>query len=973
MSTMRGLRNFIVEIRGARNADGETDIIKKELAKIRGVFNKKSDSYSRRKYVLKLMYMYILGHDFSFGVLEAVELMASKDKNEKIVGYLFLSAVLREDSEFLTLVCQTLMSDISGSSLFAPSLALNFVANIASPSIAEVVAPKIVELLSAERGSVHTVVRKKAALCMLTLVRRAPEAVSFDTLPSTLIDLIDTRNVGFLTCLMSLLQEAVTRDPLAYIPAVPKIVHLMAKISLNREVAQDHFYCGYPCPWLLIKLMAVLLVLPPPQVGSQPHSDILRVVGHVSHIVDVSATGNKLNTQFAVFLQAVRLAVHVGQCEMLLLPPEDVMTGGVPAEGETTTLSSHRHSARLSEGSPDDRSILSIAGKALSSRNANLVYFALDTLCMLARSTPAVGSYHGTVSSLLLSSQDASIVRRAADFLFLVASARTARALVEELLAYLEGAGVDAVDTVRYVALRVGVLLERFIPDDTPSLSFCVWYCDALARLLGALGDQVEDILWFRACEVVASFPHTGKRYAAYRLCRQVLAADDCRSGSLDSLDALAVFLLGEYGGLLFQPVSSSDLPGYSVSGLETDPVSLQDVASLLIRVLSAPTSVDVLSPLQPVAVEAIGKIIASSSDRDSDSVMGVLRGLLETASRSIHPEAAQRASELLTILNLAPELVSTLLAPLPPRDIHCGSALQDRLEKQLGREGVETPDDVDTEEAESPRQEMEVEMPPQVSSVRPSSLLDLVSEPASTPLPIPPGVYTGVGVLYEGTHLQIGVRSETGTDGCRMEVFFGNKSGSMLSITAAVDFVPGPQEPASALEIRCSTLPSSLGPNQQARMTVHALAKAPYVSLPTLTVLLDKRRICMFLPLPISRCLCAPSAEIAEDVDMNFVTHWDALGPKLERAMVSTMETVSPRVIGQVGVALGLTPLKGIARQLRKAVFLVCLPNAPSVSSRGFVLLMVGPKGQGQIEIVARGHKAVRNNVLEVLVKALE
>lgn len=55
------------------------------MAKIRKKFKEATniEGYDKRKYVCKLLYMYMLGYDIDFGYMEAVNLMASNKFQEK--------------------------------------------------------------------------------------------------------------------------------------------------------------------------------------------------------------------------------------------------------------------------------------------------------------------------------------------------------------------------------------------------------------------------------------------------------------------------------------------------------------------------------------------------------------------------------------------------------------------------------------------------------------------------------------------------------------------------------------------------------------------------------------------------------------------------------------------------------------------------------------------------------------------------
>lgn len=64
--------------------DAEQKRVDKELAHIRKQFSDKSiDGYGMKKYVWKLLYMYMLGYDIEVGHMEALKLITSNKFSEK--------------------------------------------------------------------------------------------------------------------------------------------------------------------------------------------------------------------------------------------------------------------------------------------------------------------------------------------------------------------------------------------------------------------------------------------------------------------------------------------------------------------------------------------------------------------------------------------------------------------------------------------------------------------------------------------------------------------------------------------------------------------------------------------------------------------------------------------------------------------------------------------------------------------------
>ncbi|KAJ9075432.1 hypothetical protein DSO57_1036205 [Entomophthora muscae] len=104
--SMRGLTVFIADLRKCRVREMEEKRINKEMANIRVKFKDPNlNGYHKKKYVCKLLYMYILGWDIDFGHAEAVQLISSNKYSEKQIGYLAVTLMLNENSD-LILACR---------------------------------------------------------------------------------------------------------------------------------------------------------------------------------------------------------------------------------------------------------------------------------------------------------------------------------------------------------------------------------------------------------------------------------------------------------------------------------------------------------------------------------------------------------------------------------------------------------------------------------------------------------------------------------------------------------------------------------------------------------------------------------------------------------------------------------------------------------------------------------------------------
>lgn len=83
-----------------KSKEAEIKRINKELANIRSKFkgDKALDGYSKKKYVCKLLFIFLLGHDIDFGHMEAVNLLSSNKYTEKqIVSLLLVMCIYSSD------------------------------------------------------------------------------------------------------------------------------------------------------------------------------------------------------------------------------------------------------------------------------------------------------------------------------------------------------------------------------------------------------------------------------------------------------------------------------------------------------------------------------------------------------------------------------------------------------------------------------------------------------------------------------------------------------------------------------------------------------------------------------------------------------------------------------------------------------------------------------------------------------------
>ncbi|KAL9261394.1 AP-2 complex subunit alpha-2-like protein [Drosera capensis] len=500
LSGMRGLSVFISDIRNCQNKEQERLRVDKELGNMRTKFkNEKGLSpYEKKKYVWKMLYIFMLGYDVDFGHMEAVSLISAPKYPEKQVGYIVTACLLNENHDFLRLAINTVRNDIIGRNETFQCLALTMAGNIGGREFAESLAPDVQKLLMS--SSCRPLVRKKAALCLLRLFRKNPDVVNVDGWSDRMAQLLDERDLGVLTSSMSLLVALVANNHEAYWGSVPKCVRILERLARNQDIPQEYTYYGIPSPWLQVKTMRALQYFPTIEDPNTRRS-LFEVLQRILMGTDVVKNVNKNNASHAVLFEALALVMHL--------------------DAEKEMMSQ----------------CVALLGKFIAVREPNIRYLGLENMArmlMITDMQDIIKRHQGQIITSL-KDPDISIRRRALDLLYGMCDVSNTKDIVEELLQYLSSADFAMREEL---SLKAAILAEKFAPD----LS---WYVDVILQLIDKAGDFVSDDIWFRVVQFVTNNEDL-QPYAALKA-KEYLD----KPAIHETMVKVSAYILGEFGHLL--------------------------------------------------------------------------------------------------------------------------------------------------------------------------------------------------------------------------------------------------------------------------------------------------------------------------------------------------------------------------------------------------------------------------------------
>eukprot|EP00743_Colponemidia_sp_Colp-15_P003250 GILK01003511.1.p1 GENE.GILK01003511.1~~GILK01003511.1.p1 ORF type:complete len:997 (+),score=186.65 GILK01003511.1:119-2992(+) len=501
--------------------EAEQKRVEKELAKIRANFTaggaKATDGYQKKKYVWKMIYMWMLGYDIDFGHMEAVNLITSPRFSEKNSGYVACAMLLSENAEVLRLITNSVRSDLLSKNDAFQCLALSAVGNVGGSEFAENLAPDVQKLLMSNASRPN--VKKKAALCLLRLFRKIPSMITADQWASRFCQMLDDRSIaamhlGVLLSLLGLLVGVLSYSSAGYEEVVPRVIRVLTRLVLHKECSPDYCYYLTPSPWVQVRCLKILQFFPPPMADVSLMNKINEVLTRILTKTEVTKSVNKNNADHGILFEAANVIIHY-----------DV---DVDADLKNQALV--------------------LLGRFISVREPNIRYLGLETMSRLAAKEDSLDVIKKHQPTILVSLKDAdiSIRRRALDLLYSMCDRSNSQEIVSELLDYLVTADFNIREEL---VLKVAILAEKYAPDFT-------WYIDVVLKLVRYAGDYVSDDIWFRVIQIVTGFEEGANNAALQKYAALKVFEALAEPGVHETMVKIGSYILGEFGHLICEDES---------------------------------------------------------------------------------------------------------------------------------------------------------------------------------------------------------------------------------------------------------------------------------------------------------------------------------------------------------------------------------------------------------------------------------
>jgi AP-2 complex subunit alpha len=321
-----------------------------------------------------------------------------------------LGALVNEKSELNRLINQALLSDLTHRRETFQTLSLTYIANCGNAETAETLANNVAKILMNKAATTYLL--KKSSLCLVHLFRKNAEAVQTESWLDRLKTLLNHRDGGVLTCVMSLLHAFASANPTEYEPLVPVVTQLIKHVVLEKGISGDYMYDHIPAPWLIVKAFQFFQLY-----SAMPTQECLRDIGAVLQRI--------INTENKAFIRVDPKTRALSRKNAML---------AVLFEAINVTVKLHLPLSMVQRCIHHVRAFMHISDP--DTRYLSLE--AIQRLCPLDPTT--TGNDPEFVASVErnLRSPDISIRRRALDVLFELCSEKNSKVIVAKLLDYLD-------------------------------------------------------------------------------------------------------------------------------------------------------------------------------------------------------------------------------------------------------------------------------------------------------------------------------------------------------------------------------------------------------------------------------------------------------------------------------------------------------------------------------------------------------
>lgn len=497
---IRGLHNFISEVLSPPTQELQDERINVELLKIKRAFiNPKLKAYNRKKYVAKLCFIALQGHQVSFGLPQILDLVSSKKTSEKRIGWMAAVIICGNDPEQVKQLIPEMKNNLADiKSDIHVCFTLSAISSIGGIDIVENL-DSIVYNIALTEG-ISEFIKKKALLTLSSFIK-LPRVIDIKT--EDLITFLKDPNSGVRLSATILIIDIIQTNQVSVEDIFPVILEQLTPYLIKNDtekepLAIDQNYSKLICNYL--RILSYKEVWSPEDVDTLEKM-INTLINNTSENYEEE---NQLFVQYSYIFEICELATLVSISDILI------------------------------------QSIIKVLLLLLNNEEINfLFYFALENLSKIIQTSPSQAVFiHPSIPKLvqIMRSRVEKIDEKSVQLLNVIADHETGMMILKELMDYLPESPVYLRSII---CSKASILLQSYSDNEKS----CI---DSLISIMNDYGSFCDPQIWKHvALSVVKSV--TIQQHATQTVFKLVTSARQPN----EPLIRLLIYLVGEYTGII--------------------------------------------------------------------------------------------------------------------------------------------------------------------------------------------------------------------------------------------------------------------------------------------------------------------------------------------------------------------------------------------------------------------------------------
>ena len=443
------LSELITAIGDCHSKHEEFKLMKEESLKLKELISKpKATPNQKREYLIRSLYLEMLGYDASFSYLHAVNLTQDKNILNKRVGYLACALLLNEDSEFYILLVASLQKDLQSNDWVEVCMALGAIAHFSNSLIIQAVSEPVIKLMDNKDGKI----RKKVAMVLYKFYQIDKNSVP--DIEAKMKKLLCDYDPSVMGATLPYYKEVAKENPekIKYLTG-PFVVIL--KQVIENKLPKEFIYHKFQGPWIQNTLLEILSYL------GKDDKQNSELIYEVLNICLKNAESAKNNIGYATVYQCVKTICNIY--------PNDDLT--------------------------------KIAGESISrfikSDSPNLRCTGIIALCLIIQINPKYVMNFQNIIVDCMEVNDETLKKYTFNLLYKMTSVDNVEIIVEKMIKYL--ANLKKIEKSEYnieVLKKILELIERFSPSKQ-------WFIKIINELFINFGEMIDNEIISKLVEIL--------------------------------------------------------------------------------------------------------------------------------------------------------------------------------------------------------------------------------------------------------------------------------------------------------------------------------------------------------------------------------------------------------------------------------------------------------------------------------------